>query len=79
MPVINKIDLPSARPEDAAMEIEHLLGTPAEDCIFASAKTGAGIEEMLAAIVEQLPPPQGDSDGPAEGPDLRQHTTTTAA
>ncbi|MBS3734308.1 MAG: translation elongation factor 4 [Phycisphaerae bacterium] len=75
VPVVNKIDLPSARPEDTAMEIEHLLstgprpsrkrdGTPwaAEDCIFASAKTGEGIEEMMAAIVEQLPPPAGDAD-----------------
>ena len=47
VPVVNKIDLAAARPEDAAMEIEHLLGTAAEDCIFASAKSGEGIEEML--------------------------------
>ena len=64
VPVINKIDLPAARPEDTAMEVEHLLGTAAEDCIFASAKTGAGIEEMLAAVVERLPPPTGDLDAP---------------
>jgi GTP-binding protein LepA len=64
VPVINKIDLPSARPEDAAMEVEHLLGTPAEDCVFASAKTGAGIEDMLVAVVEQLPPPHGNPGGP---------------
>jgi GTP-binding protein LepA len=64
VPVINKIDLPSARPEDAAMEVEHLLGSPAEDCVFASAKTGAGIEEMLAAVVEQLPAPRGDPEAP---------------
>jgi GTP-binding protein LepA len=64
VPVINKIDLPAARPEDAAMEVEHLLGTAAEDCIFTSAKTGAGIEEMLAAVVERLPPPRGDPDAP---------------
>jgi GTP-binding protein LepA len=66
VPVINKIDLPSARPEDAAMEVEHLLGSPAEDCVFASAKTGAGIEEMLAAVVEQLPAPRGDADTPTK-------------
>ena len=65
VPVVNKIDLPAARPEDAAMEIEHLLGTPAEDCIFASAKTGEGVEDLLAAIVEQLPPPGADADAPA--------------
>jgi len=66
VPVINKIDLGAARPEDTAMQVEHLLGTPAEDCIFASAKTGAGVDEMLRAIVEQLPPPAGDPSAPAK-------------
>ena len=66
VPVVNKIDLPAARPEDTAMEIEHLLATPAEDCIFASAKSGEGIEEMMAAIVEQLPAPAGDPEAPAK-------------
>jgi GTP-binding protein LepA len=66
VPVINKIDLGAARPEDTAMQVEHLLGTPAEDCIFASAKTGAGVDEMLHAIVEQLPPPAGDPSAPAK-------------
>jgi len=61
VPVVNKIDLPAARPEDTAMQIEHLLGRPAEDCIFASAKTGEGVDEMLRAIIEQLPPPAGDA------------------
>ncbi|NLW87155.1 MAG: elongation factor 4 [Planctomycetes bacterium] len=65
VPVVNKIDLPAAQPEDTAMQIEHLLATPAEDCIFASAKTGQGIDEMLNAIVTQLPPPVGDTDAPA--------------
>ena len=64
VPVVNKIDLPAARPEDTAMEIEHLLAAPAEDCIFASAKTGEGVAEMLTAIVEQLPPPAGDPEAP---------------
>jgi len=74
VPVVNKIDLPSARPEDTAMEIEHLLASSpdgawkraAEDCIFTSAKTGEGIEEMLEAIVKQLPPPRGDPQGPTQ-------------
>ena len=66
VPVINKIDLPAARPEDVAMQVENLLALPAEDCIFASAKTGQGIDEMLAAVVEQLPPPAGDPDGPTK-------------
>ncbi len=64
VPVVNKIDLPAARPEDTAMEIENLIATAAEDCIFASAKSGDGIEEMMTAIVEQLPAPGGDPDAP---------------
>ena len=67
VPVVNKIDLPAARPEDTAMEIEHLLGRPAEDCIFASAKTGDGVDEMMTAVIEQLPPPAGDPDARAAG------------
>ena len=61
VPVVNKIDLPSARPEDTAMEIETLIHTPAEDCIFTSAKSGEGVEEMLEAIVRRLPAPRGDA------------------
>ncbi len=58
VPVINKIDLPSARPVDVAMEIEQTLGFKAEDCILVSAKTGQGIPELLAAICEKFPPPR---------------------
>ena len=58
IPVVNKIDLPAAQPDEVAMEIEHVLGLPAEDCIFCSAKTGAGIDELLSRICEQLPPPR---------------------
>lgn len=58
IPVVNKIDLPAARPDDVAMEIEQLLGLPAEDCIYASAKTGDGVEKLLSAICEKLPPPR---------------------
>ena len=64
LPVVNKIDLATARPEDTAMEIEHLISTPAEDCLFTSAKTGEGIDDMLAAIINQFPPPTGDEDAP---------------
>ena len=64
VPIVNKIDLPAARPEDTAMEIEKLIHRPAEDCIFASAKAGKGIQEMMRAIVEQLPPPSGDPAAP---------------
>ena len=66
VPVVNKIDLPAARPEDCAMEVEKLIHQPAEDCIFTSAKTGEGIDGMMAAIIEQLPPPQGDATGPVK-------------
>ncbi len=66
VPVVNKIDLPAARPEDTAMEIEHLVAHAAEDCIFASAKSGEGIDDMLAAIVEQLPAPTGDPEAPTK-------------
>ena len=62
VPVVNKIDLPAARPEDVAMEIENLIAEPAENCIFTSAKTGEGIEDMLAAIIEQIPAPAGSPD-----------------
>jgi GTP-binding protein LepA len=58
IPVINKIDLPSARCDEVAMEIEQVLGFPAEDCILVSAKTGQGIPELLAAICERFPAPR---------------------
>jgi len=65
VPVINKVDLPAARPDDVAMEIEHLLGTPAEDCIYCSAKSGQGTDQLIEAIAHRLPPPAGDADKPA--------------
>ncbi len=58
IPVVNKIDLPSARPDDIAMEIEQVLGLKAEDCIYVSAKSGKGIPELLAAICDRFPPPR---------------------
>ena len=62
IPVVNKVDLPSARPEEIAMEIESVLGFTAEDCLYCSAKTGQGIDELLAAICERLPGPKGDPE-----------------
>ncbi len=58
IPVINKIDLPASRPDEVAEEIEHALGLDAMDCLLVSAKTGKGIPELLAAIIEKLPPPR---------------------
>jgi GTP-binding protein LepA len=64
VPVINKIDLPTAHPEDVALELEQILGLPAEEAIFVSAKTGQGFEDLCRAIVERIPPPAGDPQGP---------------
>ena len=61
--VINKIDLPAAHPEDIALEAEQVLGLDASEAIFTSAKTGAGLDELLSAIVERIPPPKGDPKG----------------
>jgi len=64
IPVINKIDLPTASPEDVAIELEHVLGLPAEDAIFTSAKTGAGINELFKAIIERIPAPADEVNAP---------------
>jgi GTP-binding protein LepA len=63
-PVLNKIDLPSAEPEKVRAEIEEIIGLDASDAVVASAKTGLGIEDILKAIVQKIPPPTGDPDGP---------------
>ncbi|GAB5490140.1 MAG: translation elongation factor 4 [Phototrophicaceae bacterium] len=64
IPIINKIDLPAATPDDIAQEIEDLLGTPAEDILRISAKSGIGIHEVLEKVVADVPPPKGDSEKP---------------
>ncbi len=64
IPVINKIDLPSARPDEVKTEIEDVIGIPADDAPLISAKEGVGIEEVLAQVVDRLPPPSGDADKP---------------
>ncbi len=58
IPVVNKLDLPSAQPEEVALEIEQVLGINTDDCIFCSAKTGEGITELLDGICRLLPPPR---------------------
>lgn len=62
IPIINKIDLPSAEPEKRALQVEEVLGLPAEECIFTSAKTGQGVPELLDAICERFPPPKGKQE-----------------
>src|SRR5438045_85178 len=64
IPVINKIDLPSADPIRVAEEIEQVLGFPAEDAILVSAKTGEGIDALISKLCDQLPPPKGIPDAP---------------
>ena len=66
IPVINKIDLPSADPEAVKQEIEEVIGIDASDAILVSAKTGFGIPEVLEAIVKRVPPPEGDLDKPLQ-------------
>lgn len=63
-PVINKIDLPSARPEEVKQEIEDVIGIESEHAPMISAKTGLNIEQVLESIVETLPPPNGDEEAP---------------
>jgi GTP-binding protein LepA len=64
VPVLNKMDLPNADPENAKAEIEDVIGIDATDAIPCSAKTGLGIDEILEAVVAKMPPPQGNKDAP---------------
>src|ERR1043165_7961959 len=66
IPVINKIDLPSAQPEEARRQIQDIIGLDGAGAILASAKTGAGVPEILEAIVDRLPPPAGHQDAPPQ-------------
>jgi GTP-binding protein LepA len=61
IPILNKIDLPAARPDEIAMEVEAILGFPAEDCLKCSAKSGIGVRGILEAICERLPDPGGSA------------------
>ena len=66
IPVINKIDLPAADPEAVALQIEEDLGLDREHIRLCSAKTGKGVDEILEAIVNLLPPPKGDPQNPLQ-------------
>lgn len=66
IPVINKIDLPAAHPDEIAQELEDLLGIAKEDMIRVSAKTGLNVEAVLEAVVQRVPPPKGDPDAPLQ-------------
>ncbi len=64
---LNKIDLPAADPDTYAAEIESVLGIPAGDILRISAKTGEGVDQLLDAVIDRIPPPEGDPDAPLQG------------
>src|SRR5256885_11828654 len=66
VPVLNKIDLPSAEPERVMEEIEDIVGIPAHDAIYASAKTGEGVDDILEAVIARIPAPRGDAAAPLQ-------------
>ena len=66
LPLINKIDLPSADPDRVKQEVEDIIGLPADDAVLASAKAGIGIEEILEQVVEKVPAPTGDPEAPLQ-------------
>ncbi|MFH0914708.1 MAG: translation elongation factor 4 [Chloroflexota bacterium] len=67
IPVINKIDLPSARIEECYMQLEDMLGLPPEEVLLVSAREGTGVPELLEAVVERVPPPRGNAEGALQG------------
>ncbi|HEY8160260.1 MAG TPA: translation elongation factor 4 [Methylobacter sp.] len=66
VPVLNKIDLPSAEPERVQNEIEEVIGIPADEALMISAKTGLGVQDVLEQLVLKVPPPQGSTEGPLQ-------------
>ena len=66
VPVLNKIDLPAAEPEQVIAEIEDVIGIEAQNAVRVSAKTGEGVPELLEALIREIPAPEGDPDGPLQ-------------
>jgi len=66
VPVLNKIDLPAAEPERVIHEIEEIIGIEAHDALRVSAKTGEGVADLLEVLVQRIPPPEGDPEGPVQ-------------
>ena len=66
VPVLNKIDLPSADPDNAIAEIEEVIGIEASDAVHCSAKTGLGVQDVLESLIVKVPPPKGDPDAPLQ-------------
>src|SRR3989337_867960 len=67
VPVLNKIDLPSANPDNAIEEIEEVIGIDAHDAVRCSAKTGEGVQDVVEAMIAKVPPPKGDPAAPLQG------------
>jgi GTP-binding protein LepA len=76
VPVLNKIDMSIARPEEVAAEMEQALGTNAADILRVSAKSGLGVDELLDAIITRIPPPSGDADAPLRALVYNSHFDT---
>ena len=66
IPVLNKMDMPNAMPEEVKDQIEELIGCERDDIIEASGKTGLGVDKILEAVVERIPAPTGDPDAPLQ-------------
>ena len=66
VPVLNKIDLPSADPDNAISEIEEVIGIEASDAVHCSAKTGLGVQDVLESLIKRVPPPKGDPEAPLQ-------------
>jgi GTP-binding protein LepA len=76
VPVLNKIDMPTARPDAVMAEMETALGIKPEECLRASGKTGLGVPEVIAAIIDRVPPPPGDPDAPLKALIYNSHFDT---
>src|SRR5262249_28352340 len=76
VPVLNKIDMPTARPDDVIAEMQQALGVEAEGVLKCSAKTGLGVDEVLRAIVERIPAPVGSPDDPLRALVFNSHFDT---
>src|SRR4028118_2315817 len=79
VPVINKVDLPSADPERVREEIEEINGLDASEAVLTSAKSGIGIDEVLEAIVTRIPPPKGGADAPLQATVLHRGSDASPA
>jgi GTP-binding protein LepA len=76
IPVLNKIDLPMARPDDVIAEMQHVVGANPDEVLRASGKSGIGVQEVLNAVIERVPPPSGDSANPLQALVYNSHFDT---